>query len=349
MALDRPAPRIARLWLASLGLGAIVGFGTGCDSSPANEDADSATDPGTEAPADTDGSGEDAPTDDDAAAEDVDTALPIEERRIIAIGDVHGDQASALDALQLAGAVDNAGNWIGDGLIVVQVGDQTDRGDDEREILDWFEDLREQAEAAGGAFHPLLGNHEVMNVQLDLRYVTEGGFEDWADTPYDETDPFYAQFDEAARGRVAAFRPGGPYARLLSDHDMALQLGDTVFVHGGLTPDYAERGIDTINAEVSRWMSGLGPEPVSVRGDDCPIWSRHFSSDTDADDCALLEETLEILGAERMVVAHTVQDDGITSACDDRVWRVDVGLSDYYGGATQVLEIIGDDVRVIRP
>lgn len=333
--------------LALVGLALAATVVLACDAGSVGTLPDSSDDGVDEI--DTAGSG----GDDDTAAEDaddeVDSALPIDERRIIAIGDVHGDYGSALDALQLAGAVDNAGDWIGDGLIVVQVGDQTDRGDDEREILDWFEDLRVQAEAAGGAFYPLLGNHEVMNVQLDLRYVTDGGFDDWDDTPYDETDPFFMQFDEDARGRVAAFRPGGPYARLLSDHMIAVQLDETVFVHGGLTPRYAEQGIDAINAEVSRWMSGLGPEPVSVRGDDCPIWSRHFSSETGAEACALLEESLELLGAERMVVAHTVQADGITSACDDRVWRVDVGLSDDYGGATQVLEIIGDEVRVIAP
>ena len=267
--------------------------------------------------------------------------------RIVAVGDVHGDLNSAREALRLAGAINDSDQWIGGELIVVQVGDQLDRGDDEREILDLFERLRSDAAEAGGAFHPLLGNHEVMNVELDLRYVTEGGFADFADIPYDDSDPLIASYEPAHRGRVAAFRPGGPYATLLSEHPMIFVFDGNVFVHGGVVPRFAEYGIDLINEETSAWMRGEGPEPSAINGDDCPIWSRHYSDETDAADCLLLEQTLQIVGAERMIVAHTVQDTGINSACDGQVWRVDVGLSDYYGGATQVLEIEGDRVRPI--
>ena len=49
-----------------------------------------------------------------------------------------------------------------------------------------------------------------------------------------------------------------------------------------------------------------------------------------------------------MVVGHTVQSGGVTSACDDRVWRIDVGLARHYGGRTEALEIRGDEVRVLR-
>ena len=270
-----------------------------------------------------------------------------EPRRIVAVGDVHGDLASAREALRLAGAIDASDQWIGGELVVVQVGDQLDRGDDEREILDLFERLITEAEAAGGAFYPLLGNHEVMNVELDLRYVTEGGFADFADVPYDETDPFYDRYEPSHRGRVAAFRPGGPYAMMLSEHLMVLVLDRNVFVHGGLVPRFARHGVEQINEEVRAWMRGDFPPPSAISGEDCPIWSRHYSDETDAADCALLEEVLEIVDADRMIVAHTVQDTGINSVCDGRAWRVDVGLADYYGGGTQVLEIIGDEVRPI--
>ena len=48
-------------------------------------------------------------------------------------------------------------------------------------------------------------------------------------------------------------------------------------------------------------------------------------------------------GAARMVVGHTIQEAGINSACDDRVFRIDVGLSKGCGnGEPQVLEIIDD-------
>ena len=46
-----------------------------------------------------------------------------------------------------------------------------------------------------------------------------------------------------------------------------------------------------------------------------------------------------------MVVGHTVQQQGINSACDNKVWRIDVGLSRFYGNKPSVLEIRGDQVR----
>src|SRR6187551_1519251 len=88
--------------------------------------------------------------------------LPAAER-VIAIGDLHGDVSALRAALRLAGAIDEAGKWIGKSLVVVQTGDQLDRGDDEPQILDLFQRLRTEAAAAGGAVHVLNGNHEVMN------------------------------------------------------------------------------------------------------------------------------------------------------------------------------------------
>lgn len=270
-------------------------------------------------------------------------------QRIIAIGDVHGDLSSTKAALRLAGAIGEDDSWVGGELTVVQLGDQTDRGDDEREILEFFARLEDEAESAGGAFVSLLGNHELMNVQLDFRYVTDGGFSDYADVT-DGHEHLGGRLDivpEEQRGRVLAFLPGGPVARELAEHKVVVKVGRSVFVHGGLTPEFARLGIDAINESVSAWMRGEAPAPPAVRGVESPTWHRRYALETDARDCAELGEVLEALDADRLVVGHTVQQEGITSACDERVWRVDVGLADYYGGPTQVLEIQGDEVRVL--
>lgn len=44
-----------------------------------------------------------------------------------------------------------------------------------------------------------------------------------------------------------------------------------------------------------------------------------------------------------MIVAHTVQA-SITSNCDEKVWAIDVGMSRYYGGTIEVLELVNDEV-----
>ena len=273
--------------------------------------------------------------------------------RVVAFSDVHGDIEAARAALRLAGAIDDQDRWIGGDLVVVQTGDQLDRGDDEREILHLFERLIDEAAQAGGAFHPLNGNHELMNAHLDLRYITEGGFRDF-DSVMDRLDiaeaagdSLLAAYEPEQRGRVAAFRPGGPYALLLARRNTIVQVGDNVFAHGGVLPQHAAYGLEAINEEIRAWLRGEAPAPEWSRGSESPIWTRLYSREPDSEACRVLGETLDLLGARRMVVGHTVHPEGITSYCDGRVWAADVGMAAYYGGPRQVLEIRGDTVTVL--
>ncbi len=233
--------------------------------------------------------------------------------------------------------------------MVVQTGDQLDRGDGERAILDLLERLTGEAREKGGAVHVLDGNHEVMTVALDFRYVTEGGFKDFVAVPgADLADPRLAALPEPSRARAAAFLPGAPYAKLLARRKTILVVGDSVFAHGGVLPRHVRYGVERINREVSAWMNGESPKaPAIVTAEDGPIWTRRYSDRTTPEDCKVLDEALAALSAKRMVVGHTVQQGGITSACGDRVWRIDVGLSHHYGGKPQVLEIKGDAVKAL--
>lgn len=271
--------------------------------------------------------------------------------RLVAIGDLHGDLARTRAALRLAGAIDEADRWIGGELVVVQTGDQLDRGGDEPEILDLFESLREQARAAGGAVHVLNGNHELMNARLDMRYVTVEGYTDFLEAP--PPDPAAVtpqQVVDGVAARIRAMRPGGPVALRLAQCNVVAIVGDTVFAHGGVLPHVAEYGLERLNEETRRWLRKEQecPPPLLLPADG-PVWSRHYSDEVDAGDCALLEVTLKRLGAQRMVVGHTVQEGGISPACEGKVWRIDVGLAKAYGGPLEVLEIRGGEARVVKP
>lgn len=272
--------------------------------------------------------------------------------RLVAIGDVHGDLQATRRALRLAGAIDESDRWIGGELVIVQTGDQLDRGDDEQAILELLARLQHEAHAAGGAVHVLNGNHEYMNALGDLRYVTPGGLADFEDAPgVNVAAPELARIldavPERARARVAAFWPGQPWAHELSKRNMIVVVGDSVFVHGGITPAWAGK-VAEINAKSRAWLAGKSSEPPeAVTDSDGPVWSRRYAEDVDAQDCASLDEALGIIGVKRMIVGHTVHKEGITSACDDKVWRIDVGMAAHYGGPTQVLEIRGDQLTVL--
>jgi hypothetical protein len=118
-------------------------------------------------------------------------------RRIIVIGDIHGDWEMAQQLLKVGKVIDDDGNWIGDDTIVVQVGDQIDRcrptinsychapgvtnpdEDSDWKILQYFTELHKLAKSAGGAVYSLIGNHELMNVNGDFRYVSYKGITDF--------------------------------------------------------------------------------------------------------------------------------------------------------------------------
>ena len=267
--------------------------------------------------------------------------------RIVAIGDLHGDIEATDRTLRLAGAIDDEAHWAGGDLVVVQVGDEIDRGDHDREVLERFDRLAREANADGGAVFALLGNHELRNAKGRFWDVSPAGFAEFVDEPASGR-PGPRPVRRERRGRWEAFRPGGEMARLLARRNVVVVIGDTVFAHGGVLPDIAAYGLERLNAETRWWLSGeLEALPRIVDARSGPVWSRRYSDDPSPKDCATLATTLRILGASRMVVGHTVQRDHIVPACGGAVWRVDVGLSAYYGGPTEALEIAGGQTRVL--
>jgi len=188
-----------------------------------------------------------------------------------------------------------------------------------------------------------------MNVSGDLRYVTDEGFADFVDVVhFDPADSLLLSFEPRARPRMAAFLPGRPYALLLSNQEVIHMEGDNVFVHGGVLPSHVAYGIAKINEEARAWLRGDGDFPAILDGPDSPEWLRLYSASPDSAACERLAWILEEIGARRMVMGHTVQKEGISSACDGLAWRIDTGMSAAYGGSVEVLEIVGDSVRVLR-
>jgi hypothetical protein len=269
-------------------------------------------------------------------------------KRLVALGDVHGDLDATKRALKLAGAIDDSSAWVGGDLFVVQVGDQLDRGDDDRAILDLFADLATAAKAKGGTFLALNGNHEIMNAQLDFRYVTEGSNPPFAELT-SAAPPGVPNVPDAVRGRAAAFFPGGVYAKKLAERPIVAIVGDSVFVHGGVLPKHLDYGLEKMDKEMRAWLRGEAKAPPQIAiSEDGPIWARHYSQAPGKEECATLAKVLDALGAKRMVMGHTPQKPGISSACDDKAWRIDTGMSRHYGGKVEVLEIAGGATKVLR-
>ncbi len=267
---------------------------------------------------------------------------------VFAIGDLHGDLAAARRAFRCAKVIDENDRWIGGHSVVVQTGDVLDRGNEERPLLEWLDGVARQAKAAGGALYRIQGNHEVMNVALDFRYVAEAGLSAFADASRSPSLSRERDLPAPQRGRASAFRPGGPWSDRLAAHPVVLQVNDSVFVHGGLLPQHLRYGLARLNAELSAWMRGSGGLTPMLSGDDAPYWDRTYGQAVTPADCRVLDDILARLSAKRLVVGHTPQKGGISFACSGRLARIDVGLSSAHGRhPAQVLEISGGSMKIL--
>jgi hypothetical protein len=207
------------------------------------------------------------------------------QERIVAIGDVHGSFSPFTGILQQVGLIDTNRQWIGGSAILVQAGDVTSRGTQTRQCLDLLMQLEAQAGKQNGKVIPLLGNHEVMIIMGDLRYVLPEDFQAFAgeqseglrERAYEEYRAFLAErrkhggvrsaHDEADRQKWMeehplgffefrdAFGPQGLYGRWLRRLDTVAQVGDVLFLHGGLSAGFRFRSIDEINHRVRAEMA----------------------------------------------------------------------------------------------
>ncbi len=241
--------------------------------------------------------------------------------RVVAIGDVHGDFGQFVSLLQGADLVDNELNWIGGKTHLVQIGDVLDRGPDSRAVMDLIMSLEQQAPLQGGYVHFLLGNHEVMLMRSDLRYVHEGEIRSHG----------------GLKEMVRAMRPDGEYGRWLSEHNISIRINNALFVHAGISEDFASIALDSINKSAGDEIRRGWLEPSGIFSSTGPVWFRGLATDRGSAIRRVLEEALETNDADYIVIGHTVSIDGITTRFSGRVVMIDTGMSECYGGKAQYL------------
>ena len=252
--------------------------------------------------------------------------------RLVAVGDLHGDSAATLSVLRLAGLVDAAGAWSGGEAVLVQTGDTVDRGPDSKGVLDTLMRLQKEALKAGGKVIAVVGNHEAMNMLGDLRYVSP-----------EDTAGF-----GGAEARAAEFAPTGRYGHWFLENDAVVQLGDTVFAHGGVSARFAPKGAAALSKAVKAALVGAGP--LDVLGDEGPLWYRGYLLAEEPLACAELDQALTAMGAARLVVGHTTQKTGkIAARCGGKLLGIDTGISAHYGTHLAALQIASGDAKALYP
>jgi hypothetical protein len=245
--------------------------------------------------------------------------------RIFAVSDIHGEFSSFTEILSAGGVIDDRGTWDwGDGQLVIN-GDVFDRGDQVTECLWLIYRLEHQARAAGGAVHLLLGNHELMPLRGDLRYV----------------NPKYLEgICRATRIRYYdLFGPDMELGRWLRTKHTAMVINDVLFVHGGLSAEFTEHDmpLNELNNSVREYFDipssrlAFTDLPRYLFGSLGPFWYRgyHYEMEgkypqaSEAD----ITEILAYFDASAVVVGHTGVD-SVAGFFDDRVFAIDVPLED---------------------
>jgi hypothetical protein len=135
------------------------------------------------------------------------------------------------------------------------------------------------------------------------------------------------------------------------------KVGDTIFVHGGISVRFSATPFQVINRSVVAALKARDDSESSILYDPFgPLWYRGLvTRKVDAEQPNAfpvgypsiddeLTAALQTNRAHRMVIAHTPRLAGIVISNGGRLVRVDTGISRYYGGKLSYLEIRGDQI-----
>jgi hypothetical protein len=314
-------------------------------------------------------------------------AAPPKAPRIIAVGDLHGDFAAWTQIARASGITDAQGHWTGGTTTVVQLGDIVDRQPDSLKIIRNLQQLQSEAAKSGGRVIVLTGNHEAMNLLGDFRYVTPGEFAAFADnrstarreqvyiatrrsieaaarttnpsaSPSQIRDAWLADHPLGWVELQRAWSPGGELGRWATLNPAIANIDGNLFVHGGISAEYAQFPIDEINRRVAAAMARADSGPKSILEDPLgPLWYRGLlMRDADAEQARRamgskplppeqeLDRVLRAYGAQRLIVGHTPIKGPIQLLYGGRLARIDTAISRAYGGTLSWLEIVGGTV-----
>jgi hypothetical protein len=212
---------------------------------------------------------------------------------------------------------------------LVILGDVFDRGPQVTETLWTIYQLEQLARRKGGRVHFLLGNHEVMILHGDVRYV-------------------HAKYAYAAEHILklpveVLYGPLSVLGQWLRSKNTIIQINDMLFVHGGIHPGILTRNLnmDDINRLI---RDNLDTPLETIKEDELltflffkngPLWYRGYFPDEEDSisdeerferlDTPAVQQTLDYFKVKHIIVGHTTQKE-VTPLYDNRVFATDTGI-----------------------
>lgn len=239
-----------------------------------------------------------------------------EQKKLFVFSDIEGELDGFLSILKGNSVIDENNKWIyRDGHIVI-CGDLFDRGKDVTTVLWFLYYLEDEALKNGGMVHVVLGNHDLMNLNGDFRYVQFKYFQ------------HAEKFGMHYRDLYAANTELG---RWLRTKNVMEKIGDHVFLHAGISKEVVEQktSIEEINRLSRPWFDKptiempdnvdkfIGANSYSL------TWYRgHFSATKEEE--LQIDEALRFFSAKRIFIGHTVMSEITSLYSYGKVIAVDV-------------------------
>jgi len=250
--------------------------------------------------------------------------------RWLAVSDIHGQYELFVKLLQEHRVIDGELNWIFGASHLVINGDIMDRGQGVTEALWLVFKLQQQAVAQGGRVHYNMGNHELMVLDNDLRYIHK---------------KYAAAQDLLGESYHAQFSQKSFFGQWISEQSLLFRINGTGFVHAGISPELVAMGLQP--AEVNRlFVDSIMPQEKDVYREskrlgflattNGPVWYRGYFNDENltGDD---IDAIFLWWGIEHMVVGHTSQDHVLT-LFDGRIFAIDSSIKNGRSGEVLIYE-----------
>ena len=237
-------------------------------------------------------------------------------KKMLVISDIEGNFTALRKLLQANGVIDENFNWTFKKDHLVFTGDFVDRGVMVTEVLWLIYSLEEKAKAAGGYVHFILGNHEIMNMSGDLRYV-DARYINHAGL----MNTHYMQF----------FGPDTEIGRWLATKNITERIGNILFMHGGISPyinimQIPLKELNDISRPYYRDSVGVYPDKRLdiLFSDFGPFWYRGYYAGTPRATKGQLDSTLDFYRVRHISTGHTIIADNISTLFDGKLFNVDV-------------------------
>lgn len=244
--------------------------------------------------------------------------LPIERsvytdnRPIVAISDIEGNFRELRELLQATGVIDKYLIWDFEDGHLVLTGDFFDRGTMVTECLWLIYKLEEEAKKSGGKVHFVLGNHETMNLQGDIRYVN-AKYQLTVNALNIPLSELYSESNELGRW--------------LRTKNIIEKIGDHLFVHAGISQkiNNLNLSIEQINTlarpVLDLYQKHENDTLQTIMWSDGPLWYRGYYGKESIPE--VIDQTLEQYEVSRIITGHTVVADSISTWYDGKVINID--------------------------